>query len=94
MWLFFAVSTNSFINQVGRFQKEGSYPAISDKDLLSCRIPVPHLPEQRRIVEILDKFDALCNDETAGLRAEIAARKKQYEHYRERLLTFKRKQSA
>ena len=94
LWLFFAVSTNSFINQVGRFQKEGSYPAISDKDLLSCRIPVPHLPEQRRIVEILDKFDALCNDETAGLRAEIAARKKQYEHYRERLLTFKRKQSA
>ena len=57
-------------------------------------IPVPSLPEQERIVAILDKFDALCNDETAGLVAEIAARKKQYEYYRDRLLDFKRKESA
>ena len=47
------------------------------------------LEEQRRIVSILDRFDALCNDITSGLPAEIAARQKQYEYYRDKLLTFK-----
>lgn len=52
-------------------------------------IPVPPLEEQERIVAILDKFDALVHDLSSGLPAEIAARRKQYEHYRDRLLTFK-----
>jgi type I restriction enzyme S subunit len=52
-------------------------------------LPVPPLEEQARIVAILDKFDALMNDLSAGLPAELAARRKQYEHYRDRLLTFK-----
>ena len=51
--------------------------------------PVPPLSEQCRIVAILDRFDALCSDLTSGLPAEIAARKKQYEYYRDKLLTFK-----
>ena len=46
------------------------------------------LPEQARIVAILDKFDALVNDLSVGLPAELAARRKQYEYYRDRLLTF------
>lgn len=58
--------------------------------LKSIIVPIPPLDEQKRIVEILDKFDALCNDATAGLAAEIAARKKQYEYYRDKLLTFKK----
>jgi len=53
-------------------------------------IPVPPLEIQKKIVSILDRFDALCNDLTSGLPAEIAARKKQYEHYRDKLLTFPR----
>jgi len=57
------------------------------------KIPVPSLEEQERIVAILDRFDALCNDLTNGLPAEIAARKKQYEYYRDKLLTFKEKLS-
>ena len=52
-------------------------------------VPLISLPEQCRIVSILDRFDALCNDLTSGLPAEIAARQKQYEYYRDKLLTFK-----
>jgi type I restriction enzyme S subunit len=52
-------------------------------------IPIPSLYEQERIVAILDKFDALTTDITIGLPAEIEARRKQYEYYRDKLLTFK-----
>lgn len=55
------------------------------------KIPYPPLEEQERIVAILDRFDKLCNDITQGLPAEIEARKKQYEYYRDKLLTFKEK---
>ena len=67
---------------------KGSVPHLKVADLLNVVIPVPSLAEQARIVAILDRFDALCNDITAGLPAEIAARQKQYEYYRDRLLTF------
>ena len=53
------------------------------------KIPVPPIAEQERIVAILDRFDTLCNDISGGLPAEIEARKKQYEYYRDKLLTFK-----
>lgn len=52
-------------------------------------MPVPPLEEQERIVAILDRFDALCNSLTSGLPAEIEARRRQYEYYRDRLLMFK-----
>lgn len=52
-------------------------------------IPVPPLEEQRWIVDVLESFDRLVNDISAGLPAELNARRKQYEHYRDRLLTFK-----
>lgn len=52
-------------------------------------IPLPSLEEQQRIVSILDRFDTLCNDISSGLPAEIEARQKQYEYYRDKLLTFK-----
>lgn len=54
----------------------------------STPVPIPPLEEQARIVAILDRFDALTNDITAGLPAEIAARKKHYEYYRDKLLSF------
>ena len=54
-------------------------------------IIVPSLEKQKRIVYTLDKFDALCNDIFDGLPAEIESRQKQYEYYRDKLLTFKEK---
>lgn len=61
-----------------------------DKDaIMRYPVPLPTLEEQQRIVDILDRFDALCNDISIGLPAEIAARQKQYEYYRDKLLTFK-----
>lgn len=68
----------------------GTVSRLYNANIEKAIIPVPSIPEQRRIVAILDKFDALCNDETAGLAAEIAARKKQYEYYCDKLLTFKK----
>ena len=63
---------------------------ITPSDLLNVTIPVQPLEVQNQIVQILDRFDALCNDLTQGLPAEIEARRKQYEYYRDQLLTFKR----
>lgn len=54
----------------------------------NTRFPFPSREEQDRIVEILDKFDALVSDLLIGLPAEIEARRKQYEYYRDKLLTF------
>ena len=56
--------------------------------------PILPIERQRRIVSILDRFDALCNDLTSGLPAEIVARQKQYEYYRDKLLTFPERKEA
>ena len=71
--------------------KGAGQKSLSLADIKRIPVPVPPLPEQERIVSILDRFDALCNDLTSGLPAEIEARKKQYEYYRDKLLTFKEK---
>ncbi|MDM8541082.1 restriction endonuclease subunit S [Desulfococcaceae bacterium HSG9] len=64
-------------------------PHVRVKDFEPYPVPIPPLSKQKKIVAILDKFDALVNDISTGLPAEIAARKKQYEYYRNQLLTFK-----
>jgi type I restriction enzyme S subunit len=67
---------------------EGGTPAINKSELAGLRILVPPFEEQQRIVSILDRFDKLTNDLSSGLPAEIEARRKQYEYYRDRLLSF------
>ena len=69
----------------------GAQPKLNQKNLNQIVIPLPPLEEQERIVKILDRFEALCNDISSGLPAEIEMRKKQYEYYRDKLLTFKEK---
>lgn len=68
---------------------KGGQPQFNSNTLSRVKIPLPPLAEQERIVSILDRFDKLCNDISEGLPAEMEARRKQYEHYRDRLLTFK-----
>ena len=67
---------------------QGNFSSVDMLKFNDFEFPMPPLSEQARIVSILDRFDALCNDLTSGLPAEIEARKKQYEYYRDKLLTF------
>ena len=79
-------------NNVEYFRKRaisGKLPQISIPVTDDFVFPLPTFKEQERIVSILDRFDMLCNDLQSGLPAEIEARKKQYEYYRDKLLTFK-----
>lgn len=66
---------------------------LNQKSFNTIQIPVPPLEIQNRIVNVLDNFDAICSDLKIGLPAEIAARQKQYEFYRDKLLTFKEQKS-
>ena len=82
-------------NNVGYFRQRGSQmgsmPQISLEITEKYKIPIPSIYEQEKIVNILERFDKLCNDITNGLPAEIDRRQKQYEYYRDKLLTFKGK---
>ncbi len=77
-------------NEIIRRSSYTTRALTSGKVLSKITIPVPPLSEQERIVSILDKFDTLVNDISMGLPAEIEARQKQYEYYREKLLSFKK----
>lgn len=67
----------------------GTIARLYNDNILKAVVPVPYLERQKFIVDTLDRFDTLCNDLTSGLPAEITARQKQYEYYRDKLLTFK-----
>lgn len=69
-------------------KKEGARGDLNAARILSLEIPVPPIEEQKRIVAVLDRFGAICNDITSKLSAEIEARQKQYEYYRDKLLAF------
>lgn len=75
--------------------KRGSgVPHVNSQMLASFEIPVPSLETQQKVVDILDRFDALTTSLTDGLPAEIEARRQQYEYYRDKLLNFPRKETA
>lgn len=88
-YLMYALYTQSAKNQFEPRISKGSVPHLKVKDLLEVKIPVPNMKEQKRIINLMRKFDSLCNNISQGLPAEIAARQKQYEYYRDKLLTFK-----
>ena len=75
--------------ELNGMKRGAGVPHVSGERLGEINLPVPPIEEQKRIISILDRFDSICNDLTSGLPAEIKARQKQYEYYRDKLLTFK-----
>lgn len=80
-----------YLNSIdlSRYISGGAQPKLNQENLNKIVIPVPDSERVKYIVTILDRFDTLCNDLSAGLPAEIEARRKQYEYYRDKLLSFK-----
>ena len=82
--------TNAFWDtQINRLLQSSSMKNIPMEKIRKFILQIPSIEEQNRIVEVLNRFDTLCNDLSAGLPAEIEARQKQYEYYRDKLLSFK-----
>lgn len=81
--------TQLYWSQANKLVTNGGQPQFNTPALKKIRIPIPTIDEQHKVVDILDRLDKICNDISEGLPAEIEARKKQYEYYRDKLLTFK-----
>ena len=89
-----SIVTNAYLRLVyatnpWKVAEGGTISRLYNDNILNTVIWIPSLDEQERIVSVLDRFDALCNDLSSGLPAEIEARTKQYEYYRDKLLSFK-----
>jgi type I restriction enzyme, S subunit len=80
--------TSAFHAEKAKHVARAKVKRVSGESLGKLKIPVPPIDEQERIVAILDKFGALVKDLSMALSAELKARRQQYEHYRDRLLTF------
>lgn len=80
----------AYLNQIslGRYLSVAAQPKLTQRSLSRIPVPIPPQPEQERIVAILDRFDALVNDPSVGIPAELVARRKQFEYYRDRLFDF------
>jgi type I restriction enzyme S subunit len=88
VYIAYAMQTAAFHGQKEKHVARAKVKRVGGENLGKIVVPVPPLDEQRRIVSILDKFDAFVNDLSVGLPAELDARRRQYGHYRDRLLTF------
>ena len=88
-YLYHLLANDSFFNYAMQTSKGAKMPRGSKPMIMKYEVPIPPIEEQKRIVAILDQFDALVNDLSSGLPAEINARRQQYEYYRDRLLSFK-----
>ena len=88
-YIYYALQTKE--QQLKSKVRVAGIPTLDKPVVEDLLVPIPPLTEQQHIVDILDKFNTLTTDITAGLPAEIEARRKQYEYYRDKLLTFKQK---
>ena len=87
-YLKYALLSRQFQSKLIETSTGATVKGIKGSRLHKLTIPVPEIETQLKIVNILDKFDKLVNDISEGLPAEIEARKKQYEYYRNKLLSF------
>ena len=77
-------------SELNAMKRGAGVPHVSGEALNNIELPIPSLREQKRITDILERFDRLCNDLSAGLPAEIEARQKQYEYYRKQAVIFQK----
>lgn len=89
-YLYHILADDKFFAYNMQYAKGAKMPRGNKQKIMEYKIPIPPLSEQERIVSILDKFDTLTNSISEGLPKEIALRRKQYAHYRDRLLNFQR----
>ncbi len=87
-YLYYLLRSSPMQEEFARRAGAGTVKNLNAEIVRSVEVPVPTKETQKRVVDLLDRFDALVNDLSVGLPAELAARRKQYEHYRDRLLTF------
>lgn len=87
-YLSYYFRTSHFFKQKVKLAHGTKVIEVTPSSLLDCIIPLPSIGEQNRVVSTLDRLAALCESISSGLPAEIEARQKQYEHYRDKLLTF------
>lgn len=92
-FLYHSLRTDNVQHQFAQLASGGTVRNLNSRVIESVELPLPPKAVQEEIVSILDRFDALVNDITSGLPAEIAARRAQYEHYRDRLLSFPEKKA-
>lgn len=90
-YLFHLLQSKMVQQQVVAKASHGSQPNLSMRALEQFDVVIPPLDIQLRLADVLDNFDAICTDLSSGLPAEIEARQKQYEYYRDRLLSFEEK---
>ena len=88
---YFYYMRSAFLPYIQKSMFQGSVASIRRPMLNAFPVPVPSISVQIRLINVLDSFDAICSDLYSGLPAEIEARQKQYEYYRDKLLTFKEK---
>ena len=93
-YIAYLLQTENFFQQKKKYARGVKVIDIKVADLQKITLPIPSLEEQHRIVSILDRFESLTTSLQTGLPAEISARRQQYEYYRDKLLTFKRKGAA
>ncbi len=87
-YLYHLLLLSDFQNDLRRIISPGGQTKFNKTELKKIKIKIPPMEVQERIVRVLDNFDAICSDLGIGLPAEIEKRQKQYEYYREKLLTF------
>ena len=88
-YLYHVLASDEFFNYDNNNSKGAKMPRGNKDVIMQYKFAIPTIKRQKEIVTLLDRFDALCYDISTGLPAEIAARQKQYEYYRDRLLSFK-----
>ena len=88
-YLGYYFSTSHFYKDKTKLVHGTKVIEVTPSSLNEILIPLPNLNEQERIANLIENFDKLCNDITSGIPAEIKARKKQYEYYRDKILTFR-----